>query len=70
MIVEISTELLVEMFRTDNLIRSVVIDGISRDMNLIETKINRNGNIELLLHSLTDKTDERKPITLTDLRGT
>ena len=71
MIVEISIELLVEMFRTDNLIRSVVIEGIPRDYYFKKAAINYEcGTIELLLHSPTDEGEERKPITLTDLRGT
>ncbi len=71
MIVEISTELLVQMFRTDNVIHAVVIEGIARDYNLVSAQVqNERSTIELLLHSPDDEGEERKAVTLTDLRGT
>ena len=69
MIVEISAKLLVEMYRTDNVIRAVVLDGIPRDYHLVQVKAIPNGTIELWLESETDKSIGIKPIILKDLRG-
>jgi hypothetical protein len=69
MIVDLSPELLVEMFRTDNVIHSVIVDGIPREYRLADVKVNQHGTIELWLESETDQTEDRKPILLKDLRG-
>lgn len=70
MIVEITTELLVEMFRSDNVIHVVVKDGIPQEYQLTHTKVTENGTIALLLETEDDHSLDRKDIVLTDLTGT
>ena len=71
MIFEISDELLFEMFRTDNLIRLVVTDGIPGDQWFDSLHINRHGNVEIHTADASGQvSEERKSITVTDLRGT
>lgn len=70
MVIEISAELLAEMFRTDNYIRSIVLDGIPRGHELTDVRINTETNtIRLLLESPEDQSTEIKAVTFRDLRG-
>lgn len=70
MIFEFTPDVLVEMFRTDNVIRCIVDDGIPRDGILREVLVNQNGNVELDISTAAGGDSDRKSITITDLRGT
>lgn len=69
-IVEITPQALVDMFRTDNLIHVAVTDGIPRTYEFVKAAINPDGNIELSVESEYDELDEKKSITVVDLTGT
>lgn len=70
MIYEVTPQVLVQMFETDNVIRCVILDGIPKHSRFIEAKINRAGNVELIFDSAAETMFERKAITIKDLRGT
>ncbi len=71
MIFEFSSKLLVEMMRTDNYTRIIILDGIPTDHSVLSLKLNEHDNLEVLTKDADGEASfERKAITIRDLRGT
>ena len=68
MIYEIAPEVLVEMFRTDQYTRVVVLDGISVDEVIESTTINEDGCIEILTSRDGEIDRTQKAISMRSLK--
>lgn len=70
MIFEFSSELLVNMMRTDYCARYIVLDGIPTDHTVVEVRLNRRDNLEVVTKDADGvASPERKAVTIRDLRG-